>query len=1378
MKTIVALSRSDLIQRLGIDVPADVAAALRFLHLCVDVPRAVWEIHVEVLAAPAAVHLHRVRKELQRAHASHVRHVVLRARYRNPVDLATFLDVHWPDLCFDVECAGGGVSGCLEPSRWEVRNGAVVIHVASELAVRRLQERDAARIFSEHIRRALREAPAIEFVVGDFTAELAAQQQAREAEIQRALEQARAHAVAERQRVLYDSGRTPPRAPVPIAELVAQRPVRKVVTVHGTVVAYTPGGGEQFSLEKFALTDYTSTIECVVRAGNGREGRGTNGNGQSPAGPQLQLQRGDWLAVTGVLDKSLRDEELELRVERVERIEPRVRRELSTVHRVELHAHTKMSQMDGLTDLAALVERAAQWGHPAIGITDHGNVHAFPEAYALGKKHHIKVLLGVEAYLANHDAAALEQMLGRKEGGRVLSRDDLADFKRKVHHIIIYARTAQGLRNLYELVSLAHCKYFYNKPLIPRAVLQTYREGLLLGSACECGEVFQLVLAAHLGRLSPREFTVRCDEVIPFYDYLEIQPRGNNGFYVTKGVLASEADLLAINRRIYELGKAYGKPVVATGDVHVLDEHEMLFRRVLQVSQGYEKDSDESTDAPLYFKTTDEMLAEFAYLGEEAAREVVVDNPQAIANQIEALAPIPSGFHPPKLEGSEEELTRLCYARAKELYGEPLHPLVKQRMERELHDIIKNHFADLYMLAQKVVHKSLEDGYIVGSRGSVGSSFVAYLAGITEVNSLPPHYVCKQCALTEFVHYDAHGAPRPTPLDGITAEVGVDLPPRRCPRCGTLMERYGFDIPFETFVGFEGNKTPDIDLNFASEYQARAHRFVEELFGKEYVYRAGTISTLQSKVAYGMVMKYLEATGQRWPKAEIDRVVEGLSGIKRTTGQHPGGVIILPRDKAITEFCPVQYPANKTDAATQTTHFDYHAMEDQLLKLDILGHDDPTQIRLLSDYTGIDITTVPLDDKKTLAIFSSVKPLGVTEKAINSRVGTYGIPEFGTEFVRGMLEETRPKTFADLIRISGLSHGTDVWLNNARDYIKSGQATLRDAICTRDDIMLYLIHKGVPPLHAFKIMEQVRKGKGLKPEDIKVMREHDVPAWYIESCQKIKYMFPKAHAVAYVLNAVRIAYCKVHYPVAFYATYFTVMRHAANVRVIAQGKAAIRAAMDELLAHGRRKLSKKDEDELTVYEVALEMVERGIRMRNIDLYKSDAARCVIEGDEIIPPFLMFSGLGESQAQSIVRAREAGPFTSREDFQRRTQCNRTIIEEMTKAGILDCLPESDQMDFFSVANVPTAAPISPGSASRATASTAAAASRAATVPSPTTASSPATAAQTDAMTASQLSGDRAKESRAAHAPSVPTASSAPDKRAPLTAAGPPEDGFLF
>ncbi len=1274
MKTVIALDRGDILERLGI---AAQAGALRFDRLCIDGQRSAWELYFDVTDAAAVARLPEMRTSLRHAHAAQVQHIVFRARYRVPINAGEFLTIHWPDVCYDIECTSHGLRGCLEPCRWEVREQAVCVYVANDLAVQTLRERGGAEIIGACLRHGLDCAHTVAFAAGDFSAEIAANLQRRQDEIQRQSGQAREAAAAQRQKLVYDSGRTTPRAPVPVLEIIQQPPLRKAVTLHGTVVSYTPGTGDHYALEKFLLTDYTSTIECIVRPGNGRNGNGGNGNG-----PLLKLEAGDWLAVTGVVDRALRDDELELRVERVERIEPVQRCETSDVHRVELHAHTKMSQMDGLTDLGALIARAAAWGHPAIGITDHGNVHVFPEAYMLGKKHGIKVLLGVEAYLANHAPEVVEGLVGRKEaGGRALSREDAAEFKRKVHHVILYARTARGLRNLYDLVSLAHCRYFYNKPLIPRAVLQQYRDGLMIGSACECGEVYQLALEAHTGRISAQECAARCAEVLPLYDYLEIQPRGNNAFYVANGTLASDDDLLAINRRIYALGAQHGKPVVATGDVHVLDEHDMLLRRVLQVSQGYDKDADESSDVPLYFKTTGEMLEEFAYLGAEAAREVVVDNPARVAAQIDDLAPIPRGFHPPKLAGSEEELTRLCHARSRELYGEQLHPLVQQRMERELNDIIKNHFADLYMLAQKVVRKSLDDGYIVGSRGSVGSSFVAYLAGITEVNSLPPHYTCAACARTEFVQYDEQGVARAAPLDGIAAEVGVDLPPRACPGCGAPMQRYGFDIPFETFVGFEGNKTPDIDLNFASEYQSRAHRFVEELFGKEFVYRAGTISTLQSRVAFGMVMKYLEASGATWPKAEIDRVVEGLSGIKRTTGQHPGGVIILPREKSITEFCPVQFPANKTDAASQTTHFDYHAMEEQLLKLDILGHDDPTQIRMLSDYLGLDVTTVPLDDKKTLGIFSSVKPLGVSEKAINSRVGTYGIPEFGTEFVRGMLDDTRPKTFADLIRISGLSHGTDVWLNNARDYLKNGTATLRDAICTRDDIMLYLISRQVPPLHAFKIMEQVRKGKGLKPDDSEVMKRSGVPAWYIDSCQKIKYMFPKAHAVAYVLNAMRIAYCKVHHPVAFYATYFTVMRHAANASVLSAGKAAIRAAMDELLAQGRRKLTKKDEDALTVLEVGCEMAERGIRMRPIDLYRSDAVRCVIDGTEIIPPFMMFAGLGEAQALSILRARDAGAFSSREDFQRRTLCNRTIVEEMNKAGILNGLPESDQMDMF-------------------------------------------------------------------------------------------------
>ncbi|MCX7002992.1 MAG: PolC-type DNA polymerase III [bacterium] len=892
-----------------------------------------------------------------------------------------------------------------------------------------------------------------------------------------------------------------------------------------------------------------------------------------------------------------------------------------TAERVELHAHTKMSQMDGVADAKELIGRAAAWGHPAIGVTDHANVHAFPEAHTMGRQFGIKVLLGMEGYLANAPVALIKELLASKKTGPVYPprREEIGELKSAVYHIILYARTPPGLRNLYELVSLSYCSYDYGMPLIPRDVLEQYREGLLIGSACAHGELFHMVLQAHLNRITPDEFEQQFSAAQALYDYYEIQPRANNMFYVTKGTLASEEDILAINRRICELGAQHGKLVAATGDVHMLKPDDVLLRRVLQIGQARDEEIDEHVGAPLYFKTTAEMLDEFAYLGPDLVRSVVIDNPQRLMALVEAFTPIPSGFHPPKLKGAEDDLRQICEARCRALYGAQPHPLVTRRMQRELSDIVRNYFADLYMLAHKVVKQSLDDGYIVGSRGSVGSSFVAFLAGITEVNSLPPHYACAQCSYTEFTQFDERGEPRPAPLDGIMAEVGEDLPPRICPQCGVLMQRYGFNIPFETFAGFEGNQTPDIDLIFAREYQSRAHRYIEDLFGKDHVYRAGTISTLQDLMAFFFVQKYRKKTGEQWPDEEVNRVIEGLVGIKRMTGQHPGGLIILPQHKSITEFCPVQCPPTNNRDNPPATHFDYHVLQENLFKFDILGHADMTQVQLLSEYTGMDITKVPLNDPKTLSLFSCVKALGVTEKEIGTHVGTYGIPEFGTEFVRGMLDDTRPQTFADIVRISGLSNGIDVWLNNARDIIKNGHATLQQCICNRDDIMHYLIEKGMAPFSTYKIMEQVRKGKGLKPDDIMAMREHTVPDWYIESCQKIKYNFPKAHAVAYVINALRIAYCKVHRPVAFYASYFTVKRHALNAPVVAGGKRAIRAAIDELEAGGRCKLAKNEQEILTVYEVALEMCERGICMRPVDIYKSDAARCIIENGDIIPP---------------------------------------------------------------------------------------------------------------------------------------------------------------
>ncbi|NLF38975.1 PolC-type DNA polymerase III [bacterium] len=1284
MKAIIDIDSGSAVQTLNLQL-GDAGEVIRITRLCID-SSGVIELHIESADAEAIAHVPALRKAVSAWAGEHATQVVVRARYASEQSVEDYLRTHWQDICYELRSCGEKVLGFLEPSAWSVSNGHLTISVCSDLAAKALDERGCGAILQQCIKRDIGSECIVSFAAGDFTAQIEQNLQQR---MEAAQEEARAQAEqqsAERGRVVYDTGKCKAGEPQGIRDIITTGAGRKPVTIDGKIISFDPPrAGNDFSPARFSITDYTSSIECVIFSGS----RGGPNSGPKQGPPIPALAPGEWVRATGSLELRMRDRnalpdqapEFNVRIERIERIDDPARQDAAADKRVELHAHTKMSQMDGVTDLSELVARAARWGHPAIGITDHGNVHCFPDLHSLARKHKIKALFGMEAYLANHPAEIVAAVAGRKgSGDKGLTRDDKADFMQKVFHIILYVKNAKGLRNLYDLVTLSHCEYFYGKPLIPREVLEAKREGLVVGSACERGEIYRLALELHTKRITQAEFEERISHAAPLYDYFEIQPLANNLFYVAKGILQSEDDLKAINRRICDEGARLGKPVAATGDVHVLDEHETLYRRILHVGQDYEAGGDES-DTPLFFRTTGEMLAEFAYLGDETARAVVIDNPRRIIDAVESVSPIPSGFHPPTIDGSEDELTRLCASRCAELYGEHPHPLVLKRMHRELDDIIRNHFADLYMLAQKLVRKSLDDGYIVGSRGSVGSSFVAFLSGITEVNSLPAHYTCPRCFRTEFIHFDDKGEPRAEPLDGIAVEVGVDLPPRACPACKTEMNRDGFDIPFETFVGFEGNKTPDIDLNFASEYQSRAHQYVEQLFGREFVFRAGTIATLQDRTTFGFVKKYLEQTGEQWPAAEINRIALGLTGIKRTTGQHPGGMIILPKNKAITEFTPVHFPANDARKGQQTTHFDYHSMEEQLLKLDILGHDDPTKIRLLTEYLGTDVTAVPLNDKATLSIFAGLSALNVREQDIGTPVGTFGIPEFGTEFVRGMLIDTRPKTFADLIRISGLSHGTDVWLNNARDIIKEGRATLAQVICTRDDIMNGLIAKGMEPRRAFKIMEQVRKGKGLSPDDVKHMRQHGVPEWYVDSCQKIKYMFPKAHAVAYVLNAMRVAYCKVHHPVAYYATMFTIMREAADAVTIARGRDAIKARLQELLRAGRRNLNANEQDTLNALELAMEMTCRGIRMRAVDIDKSEATKCVIENNEIIPPFTTFPGLGASAAESVIEARGRGPFSSREDFLRRTKCNRTIVEQMAAAGILSHLAESDQMDLM-------------------------------------------------------------------------------------------------
>jgi len=826
----------------------------------------------------------------------------------------------------------------------------------------------------------------------------------------------------------------------------------------------------------------------------------------------------------------------------------------------------------------------------------------------------------------------------------------------KSYHVTILVENQTGLLNLYRLISRSHLNYYFRTPRIPKSLLARRREGLLVGSACSSGEVFQNLLAG------VSEDQLR--DIIRFYDFLEIQPVGNNRYLLREGKVKEERELVELNRQIYQWGKRENKPVVATGDVHFLEPRDALYREILQAGQGYD---DADSQAPLYFRTTAEMMEEFSYLGPEAAKEVVIDNPRQIAERIQRVKPVPDGLHAPVIPEANDEIKKMAWGRAKELYGDPLPPLVQERLEKELKSIIGNGFAGIYLTAYRLVKKSLDDGYLVGSRGSVGSSFVATMCQITEVNPLPPHYRCPACRYSEFITDGSYGS-------------GFDLPAKTCPRCGQPLHGDGQDIPFETFLGFEGDKVPDIDLNFSGEYQGTVHKYTEELFGRDYVFRAGTIATVAEKTAYGFVRNYLAERGRTARAAEIKRLVRGITGVKRTTGQHPGGLMIVPAGLDINLFTPVQRPADDHQSETITTHFDYHSISSRLLKLDILGHDDPTALRLLEDYTGVPAKQIPFNDPATMAIFSGLESLGLTPEEAGGQVGTVGIPEFGTRFVRQMLEETRPKTFSELVRISGLSHGENIWLNNAQELIKKGIATLPEVISTRDDIMVYLIYRGLPPATAFKIMEKVRKGKGLSPEDKEIMLAHGVPQWYIESCEKIKYMFPKAHAAAYVTMAFRISYYKVHYPAAFYATYFTIRAGDFEAETLLRGPAAIRRRLEEINGKGNEATA-KEKNLATLLEVAIEMYARGLRFRKVDLALSAAERFLITPEGLLLPFLALSGLGEAAARNIVEAREKAPFISIEDLRQRARLSKTVLAILKEHGALDGLPERDQISFL-------------------------------------------------------------------------------------------------
>jgi DNA polymerase-3 subunit alpha (Gram-positive type) len=977
------------------------------------------------------------------------------------------------------------------------------------------------------------------------------------------------------------------------------------------------------TLLNFGISDNTNSLPCQIFIEEGI------------APPTLT--EGQWYLFRGDLKVDTFTHELTLFAKDIENTNQVNRYDQADVKRVELHLHTRMSEMDGMNSAEDLIGRAVLWGHDAIAITDHGVVQAFPEAAKAAAAHRgkIKVIFGMEGYL----------------------QDGTAEEKPRYAHIILLAKDKVGLKNLYRLVTESHLHHYHRRPRLPRELLVEHREGLIIGSACEAGELFQALLAD-----APPE---RLREIASFYDYLEVQPIANNAFLVRDGRVKNDDALRELNRRIIELGESMGLPVVATGDVHFLEPESEVYRRILMAGRGFE---DADNQAPLYYRTTEEMLAEFDWLGAETAHRLVIANPRAIAAGIEEMKPYPETLHPPVMPEAEAQIQSMAWQRAKEWYGEPLPPLVEATLSKELNAIITHGFSVLYYIAHLLVKKSNEDGYMVGSRGSVGSSLVATLTGITEVNPLPPHYRCPACRHTEFI-------------TGTKALCGADLPEATCPGCGTPLIKDGHNIPFETFLGFDGDKTPDIDLNFSGEYQARAHKYVEEIFGRENVFRAGTIATVQKKTAYGFVKKYHEERELLISPLETERMSEGCTGVKRTTGQHPGGLMVKPREVDIHDFTPLQRPANKAESDVITTHFEYGYIHDCLVKLDLLGHDAPTMIRMLEDLTGVPALGISLADPQTLSLFSGTKALGVRPEEIGVKTGTLGVPEFGTRFVRQMLEEIKPTCFAHLVSISGLSHGTNVWTGNAQDIVRTGSADIGGIICCRDDIMTYLIDKGLEPKLAFKVMESVRKGKGVALEWLDAMRELDIPNWYLPSCQKIKYLFPKAHAVAYVTMAFRIAWYKVNYPEEFYACSFTVRAADFDADIICQGADECRRAMRELMSKDKGKRSATEEDLCTTLELAVEMYARGIKLSRVDLQHSAATRFLPSPEGLLPPFCALSGVGPNAAKQLEEFREQGEIFSQEDMQVRGHIPRSVIEVLGRHGALAGLPESNQLSLF-------------------------------------------------------------------------------------------------
>lgn len=1040
------------------------------------------------------------------------------------------------------------------------------------------------------------------------------------------------------------------------------KPIKECLPEDGEVVVW----GDVFSLEtreskdgrysiiNFNITDYTSSYPVKVF-------------GEKKKCEDLveNLKDGKTVLVRGAINMDTYMHTYLITARAVTEIEKIEKQDNAPEKRVELHLHTNMSAMDGMTSAKELVSRAIAWGHKAIAITDHGVVQAFPEACNTAAKAGIKIIYGMEGYLVDDDAFYDDYGFG-------VDDEIPAEYIEKVraektYHIIIIAKNTQGLKNLYKLITDSNLKFFKRRPRIPRHRLMQLREGLIIGSACEAGELYRALVDQ-----KSDEDVLR---IASFYDYLEIQPNGNNAFMLRSQDERYERfktveDLENVDRQIIHIADKLGKMVVATCDVHFIDPGNAVFREILMTSMGF---SDASQQAPLYFRTTDEMLAEFAYLGEETAKEVVITNPNKIADLCESgMTPFPRGTFPPSLEGADEDLTRICWERTKKDYGDPVPENVANRLEKELKSIISNGFGVLYMIAQKLVQNSEEHGYYVGSRGSVGSSFVAHAAGISEVNPLPPHYICKKCKHSEFF------------MDGSVGS-GYDLPPKDCPNCGIPMHRDGHDIPFETFLGFKGDKQPDIDLNFSGEYQFYAHRYTEELFGIDHTFKAGTIGTIADKTAYGFVKKWLEVKGITVNRAEEDRLTKGCTGVKRTTGQHPGGMVVVPASNDAEDFTPIQHPADDVSGGLRTTHFDFHSLHDTILKLDNLGHDVPTLYRHLEDSTGINVFDVDICDPKLYELLTSPEPLGVTAEEIGCETGTLSLPELGTPFVRGMLMEAKPKNFSDMLQISGLSHGTDVWLGNAQELIKNGTCTISEVIGTRDNIMVYLMHKGLEPDMAFKIMEIVRKGNATKlltEAHIKAMKEHNVPDWYIDSCMKIKYMFPKAHAAAYVSAAMRLAWYKVYKPTEYYATYMTVRGEDLDTVAIMEGRGAVKQLMNSIINKGHEATA-KEENMYVAMQVVNEMMARGVEFLPIDLYKSHATVYKLEDGKIRLPFMSMAGTGESAAVALMKARDdgEGEYMSRDDLQQRAGISKSVMETLDSCGALEGLPQSTQMSFF-------------------------------------------------------------------------------------------------